>query len=88
MVGVVVCVAGVVVVHLRRLSLGVLLVLHPSVLKPDLHLPLGEHQTPRQLPPLLLRHVGVVEELFLQLQRLVFGVRFPLLADRHLACPF
>lgn len=51
--------------RLRRLPLRILLVLHPSILEPYLHLPLCEVQIPRQLPPLLLRDVSVEEELFL-----------------------
>lgn len=71
-----------------RLPLAVLLVLHPPVLEPDLHLTLRQVQIARQLPALLLGDVGVEEELLLQLQRLELGVGFPLLADCHLARPF
>lgn len=57
---------GVVVVRLLRcLPLRVLLVLHPPVLEPDLHLPLRQVEVPGQLPPLLLRDVRVEQELFL-----------------------
>lgn len=70
------------------LPLAVLLVLHPPVLEPDLHLALRQVEIARQLPALLLRHVRVEQELFLQLQRLEFRVGFPLLAHRHLAGPF
>lgn len=79
--------AVVVVVLLLRLPLAVLLVLHPPVLEPDLHLPLGQVQVPRQLPPLLLRNVRVEQELLLQLQRLELGVGLAFLPHRHLAGP-
>ena len=69
------------------LSLAVLLVLHAPVLEPDLHLPLGQVQVARQLPALLLGHVGVEQEFLLQFQRLELGVGLPLLAHRHLARP-
>ena len=46
------------------LSLVVLLALHPPVLEPDLDLSLRQVEVPRQLPPLLLRDVGVEEEFF------------------------
>lgn len=78
----------VVVTRLSRLSLGVLLILHASVLEPDLHLAFGEHQTPRQFPALLFGDVRVVEEFLLEFERLVFGVGFPLFPHRHLAGPF
>lgn len=44
----------VVIVLLLRLSLAVLLVLHPPILEPDLYLSLCEIQVPRQLPSFLL----------------------------------
>ena len=43
------------------LSLVVLLALHPAVLEPDLDLPLGQVEVPRQLPPLLLRGAVDIE---------------------------
>lgn len=58
----------VVVVVLRRLSrlpLRILLVLHPSILKPYFHLSLCQVQIPGQLPPLLFRYVSIEKELFL-----------------------
>lgn len=69
------------------LPLAVFLVLHPPVLEPDLDLTLRQVEIARQLPAFLLRNVGVEQELFLQFQCLEFGVRFPLLAHRHLAGP-
>lgn len=83
-------VVGIVIVVIRDLGLlplGVLLVFHPPVLEPYLHLPLGQVEVPRQFPPLLLGDVGVEEELLLKLQGLELGIRFALLADGHLARP-
>lgn len=77
----------VVVILLLGLPLAVLLVLHPAVLKPDLHLTLRQVQISRELPPLLLRYVSVEEELLLQLESLEFRVRFAFLPHRHLARP-
>lgn len=77
-----------IVVLLRRLPLRVLFVLHPAVLEPYLDLPLRKVEVSRQLPPLLLGHVGVEEELLLQLQGLELGVRLALLPHRHLPRPF
>jgi hypothetical protein len=77
----------VVVVLLLGLALAVLLVLHAPVLEPDLHLALGQVQVARELPALLLRDVGVEEELLLELERLELGVGLALLADGHLAGP-
>lgn len=78
----------VVVILLLGLPLAVLLVLHPTVLKPDLDLALGQIQIARKLPSLLLRHVSVEEELLLQLESLELGVWFTFLPYRHLARPF
>jgi len=86
-VGVSVAAAVVAAVATGLLPLAVFLVLHPPVLEPDLDLTLRQVEIARQLPAFLLRHVGVEQELLLQLQRLEFGVRFPLLAHRHLARP-
>jgi hypothetical protein len=83
--GVAVVVAGVAL--LRLLPLAVLLVLHAAVLEPDLYLALRQVEVARQLPPLLLGHVGVEEELLLQLQRLELGVGLAFLAHRHVARP-
>ena len=69
------------------LSLVVLLAFHPSVLKPDLNLPLREIKVSSQFPSLLLGHVRVEQEFLLQLQRLEFGVWLPLLAHAHVTGP-
>ena len=74
-------------VLLLLLSLAVLLALHPPVLEPDLDLPLRQVEVPRQLPPLLLGHVRVEEELLLQLQGLELGVGLPLLPHADVAGP-
>lgn len=79
--------AAVVVVVLLLLPLAVLLVLHPPVLEPDLHLPLGQVQVARQLPSLLLRHVRVEQELLLELERLELGVGLAFLPHGHLSGP-
>lgn len=76
-----------VVIVILLLPLAVLLVLHPPVLEPDLHLALGQVQVARQLPPLLLGHVRVVEELLLELEGLELGVRLAFLPHRHLPGP-
>lgn len=78
----------IVVVLLLRLPLTVLLVLHPTILKPDLDLALGEIQIARELPSLLLRHVGVEKELLLELEGLELRVRLAFLPHRHLPGPF
>ena len=78
----------VIILLLRRLPLRILLVLHPPILEPDLHLPLRQVEVASQLPPLLLRNVGVEKELFLQLERLELRVGFTFLPDGHLARPF
>lgn len=78
----------VVVLGLTRLPLGVLLVLHPPVLEPDLDLSLGKVEISCQLPALLLGDVGVEEELFLQLQGLEFRVGFAFFPYGHLTRPF
>lgn len=83
--GVAVVVAGVAL--LRLLPLAVLFVLHAAVLEPYLHLPLRQVEVARQLPPLLLGHVGVEEELLFQLQRLELGVGLAFLAHGHVARP-
>lgn len=80
--------AIVVVILLLGLPLAVLLVLHPTVLKPDLDLALGQIQVARELPSLLFRHVSVEEKFFLQLESLKLGVRLAFLPHRHLARPF
>lgn len=67
--GVMVMVIGaivVVILLLRRLPLTVLLILHPSILKPDLHLPLRQIQIASEFPPFLFGHVSVEQEFFLQ----------------------
>lgn len=82
---------AVVVVILRLLGLlplAVLLILHPSVLKPNFDLPFGQVEVPGQLPPLLFGDVGVEEELLLQLQRLEFGIGLAFFPHCHLTCPF
>jgi len=83
--GVAVVVAGVAL--LRLLPLAVLLVLHAAVLEPYFHLTLRQVEVARQLPPLLLGHVRVEEELLLQLQRLELGVGLAFLAHSHVASP-
>lgn len=55
----------------------VFLPLHPSVLKPDFHLALWEHQRLRDLNPPLPGQVPVKMELFLQFQQLLSSVRCP-----------
>jgi len=77
----------IVVVLLLRLPLTVFLVLHPTILKPDLDLAFGEIQISRELPSLLLRHVGVEEKLFLELEGLKFRVGLAFLSHRHLPGP-
>lgn len=77
----------VVVVLLLRLPLAVLLVLHPTILEPDLHLALGQVQVARQLPSFLLGDVRVEQELLLQLEGLELRVRFAFLPHRHLPGP-
>jgi hypothetical protein len=62
----VVSVAVVIILLLRRLSLTVLLILHPSILKPYLHLSFCQVQIARQLPPFLFGHVSVEKEFFFQ----------------------
>jgi len=62
----------VVVVLLLRLPLTVLLVLHPTILKPDFDLALGEIQIARKLPSFLFRYVGIEEKLLLELESLEF----------------
>lgn len=59
----------------RRLVL--LLPLHPSVLEPDFDLTFGEADSVRYLDAPPPGEVSVKVELFLQLQRLVTGVRLP-----------
>lgn len=78
----------VIIILLLGLPLAVFLVLHPTVLKPDLDLALGQIQITRELPSLLLRYISVEEELLLQLESLELGVRFAFLPHRHLARPF
>lgn len=62
----VISVAVVVILLLRRLSLTVLLILHPSILKPYLHLTFCQVQIARQFPPFLFGHVSVEKEFFFQ----------------------
>lgn len=73
---------------LRRLSLAIFLVFHSTILEPYFDLSLREVKVAGELPALLLGHVGVVQELLFQLQRLEFGVWLPLLPDRHVPRPF
>ena len=61
------------------LLLALFLHLHPPVLEPDLHLPLRQVERARHLMPPVPREVHVEQELLLKLERLVFGVRAPLL---------
>jgi len=61
------------------LVLALFLHLHSPVLEPDLHLPLRQVERARHLMPPVPREVHVEQELLLQLQRLVFGVRATLL---------
>lgn len=68
---------------LRVRQLVVLLPLHPTVLEPDLYLPLGEDQRVRDLDPSPTRQVPVVMELLLQLEDLVPRVRGPLPLRLH-----
>lgn len=72
---------------LRRLSLAIFLVFHSTILEPYFNLSLREVEVAGELPALLLGHVGVVQELLLQLQRLELGVGLPLLPDRHVPRP-
>ena len=53
--------------------------LHPAVLEPDLDLSVREVHAPADLETPLAGQVHVEEELLLQLERLVFGVRAALL---------
>ena len=52
---------------------------HPPVLEPDLDLALRQVEGARHLMPPVPREVHVEQELLLQLERLVFGVRTALL---------
>ncbi len=61
------------------LVLALFLHFHPPVLEPDLHLPLSQVKRARHLMPPVPSKVHVEQELLLQLQRLVLGVRAPLL---------
>lgn len=91
MMSVMIRIVGVAVVVVRSLScltLTRLLVLHPPILKPYLHLSLGQIQIPRELPSLLLRDVGIEEELLLELECLEFGVGLAFLSNCHLTSPF
>lgn len=56
-----------------------LFLLHSAILKPDFHLSVGEVNTPTDLQAALASQVHIKEELLLQLQGLVFGVRAALL---------
>lgn len=58
---VVICIIGaaVVIVIVLLLPLTIFFIFHPSILKPYLHLSLGQIQISRELPPFLLRHVSV-----------------------------
>ena len=55
---------------------------HPSVLEPYFDLSLGQVQGARYLVPSVPGEVHVEEELFLELEGLVFRVRAPLLPGR------
>lgn len=79
--------ATIVVIVILLLPLTILLVLHPSVLKPYLHLPLGQVQVARELPSFLLRHVRVEQKLFFKFECLELGVRFAFLPYCHLPGP-
>lgn len=60
-----------------------------AYLEPDLDLSLREVQPLRELPSLLLRHVGIAHELQLKFLRLGLGVRLSLLpVRRNRARPF
>lgn len=61
------------------LVLALFLHFHPTVLEPDLDLPLRQVERARHLVPPVPREVHVKEELLLQLERLIFGVRTSLL---------
>jgi len=52
-----------------------LLLLHASVLEPDLDLALGEVQRHREFDATSTRQIATVVELLLELQRLMTGVR-------------
>lgn len=79
---------AVVIVRLLRLSLAVLLVLHPTVLEPYLHLAFSEIEVTRELPSFLLRDVSVEQEFLLQFESLELGVGLAFLPHRHLTRPF
>ena len=57
-----------------------LLHLHPPVLEPDLYLAVGQVKAPTDLQAALSGQVHVEQELFLQLQGLLLGVRTALLS--------
>lgn len=84
---VVTIVVVIVVILLLRLTLIVLFVLHSTILKPYLHLPLRKIQRARQFPTLLFRDVSVVKKFLLELERLILRVRLAFLPHRHLARP-
>jgi len=54
---------------------NLLLLLHASVLEPDLDLPLAEVERDGELDAAPARQVAAVVELFLELERLMTGVR-------------
>lgn len=60
------------------------LLLHPAVLKPDLHLLVAQFQSVRQLLPLLSVDELVHHELILELRQLWLGIRLPLLSGFRL----
>jgi len=62
----------------NRLDLAFLF--HPSVLKPDLDLTLGETELAGEFDATAARQIAVELEVFLQLQGLMAGVRLPALA--------
>lgn len=61
------------------LVLALFLHFHPAVLEPDLHLALRQVERACHLVSSVPREVHVKEELLLQLERLVLGVRTALL---------
>ena len=70
--------------HVLRVGqLVVLLPLHPTVLEPDLYLPLGQHQGMGDLDPSPSRQVPIVMELLLQFEDLMPRVCGPLSLRLH-----
>lgn len=58
-----------------------------SVNSPDFNLSFSEIQIPRKFPALLLGNIGAIQIFLLQLQCLIFAVRFTLLAHSYLTSP-